>query len=310
MQISLGIAAPEWCAGPAFASSHFESLPVIEDKKEVFTEPHTNASKMRPIMAAAYHNRTRSLLCRLPDVILVGVMQHADPVSLECLRRCSRIFLRLFPAACSSERDFSMNVEQWPWPTSMLSLLPEEKESLLSLLAKDQYCQICLTARQSRGWQERLKAATKVYLHCSGCQKDHPVCLFSAKQRQCPQSTRICIGHEGYLRLCEHVTVPWCRLVSFARRMSILRVGIFRLTYCQQPKHLNACRQGRRFFDFACLDPWYCSRCPSIWGYYPMTQTKTYYSVEMNWSVHLPLATTRDRHLGAEELAQGLEKLR
>lgn len=57
-------------------------------------------------------------------------------------------------------------------------------------------------------------------MHCSGCDRDYPLCLFSAAQRQVLPEKRICIGREGHVRLCQHKTVklstvqrvvPWIR---------------------------------------------------------------------------------------------------
>lgn len=48
-----------------------------------------------------------------------------------------------------------------------------------------------------------------VYLHCSGCGEDHASGYFSATQRALPSTSRICIGREGFIRLCEHKTMKW-----------------------------------------------------------------------------------------------------
>ncbi|KAK3381124.1 hypothetical protein B0H63DRAFT_523856 [Podospora didyma] len=51
---------------------------------------------IHPVVGAALHNLTYSPLCSLPDHIRLRIMTQAGPVSLFCLRRTSRIFLRLF----------------------------------------------------------------------------------------------------------------------------------------------------------------------------------------------------------------------
>ncbi|KAK3379638.1 hypothetical protein B0T24DRAFT_695498 [Lasiosphaeria ovina] len=48
-----------------------------------------------------------------------------------------------------------------------------------------------------------------MYLHCAGCGEDHAAGYFSAKQRALPPELRLCIGREGFVRICDHTTVQW-----------------------------------------------------------------------------------------------------
>lgn len=45
--------------------------------------PLLDASKLHPLMAAAYHNKTESPLCRLSDAVLVRLLQLCDNVTVE-----------------------------------------------------------------------------------------------------------------------------------------------------------------------------------------------------------------------------------
>jgi len=59
------------------------------------------------------------------------MMRLMDPVTLECLRRCSRIFLHLFPIACASPQEFDASwLWRFPWPISALKFRPEEKDKI------------------------------------------------------------------------------------------------------------------------------------------------------------------------------------
>ncbi|KAK4452507.1 hypothetical protein QBC34DRAFT_422719 [Podospora aff. communis PSN243] len=73
---------------------------------------------MHPLIEASHHNTTKSPLCRLPDEVLIRLMQLSGKVTVECLRRCSRTFLRLFPDMCSRSSTLECSVrgaegERW-----------------------------------------------------------------------------------------------------------------------------------------------------------------------------------------------------
>lgn len=191
--------------------------------------------EMHPLMAAAHHNGTKSSLCRLPDAILIRLMRHhCDPVATECLRRTSRVFLALFHEAfAKNEAQFfsTQHIERLPWPTSNIPFLvfsSKERDTFLSLLARDAYCRNCLAARGRADWEARVAHLTKRYLHCVGCGVDRPACLFSAAERKKGEGTgmvvtgeeggMMCIGHQGHVRLCQHVVVKWDRLVAEAEQ--------------------------------------------------------------------------------------------
>jgi hypothetical protein len=61
---------------------------------------------------------------------------------------------------------------------------------------------------------------TSHYMHCSGCRVDHPVGLFSAAQRRVPSRKRVCIGREGFVRLCDHKVVTWVKVASIAMEIT------------------------------------------------------------------------------------------
>lgn len=210
-------------------------------------------SGMDALVAAIFHNEQCSRLCRLPDELLLIVMKELDYLSIQCLRRASRTFLRLYssPEFSSSHllsfRNYSSSCEfGWlnPWPEPDIHLF--NKQQLASVLSRDTggYCNDCRSARCSPSWQHRVDQLTTETLHCSGCQIDHPKILFSARQRREPQSiSRICIGHEGYVRFCEHRVIKWAEVALPAFGLSQLDTGspdrqarIF-LPRCYDPSH-------------------------------------------------------------------------
>ncbi|KAK3353756.1 hypothetical protein B0T25DRAFT_220623 [Lasiosphaeria hispida] len=288
--------------------------------------PEKRKQEPHPLMAAAHHNRTQSPLCRLPDQVLVRLMQLSDKVTVECLRRCSRLFLRLFPTACEAARDCDgHNIDRFPWPTSELStFLPEEKTELLSLIAGDEYCKDCLAARHASNWQARVTALTKTNLHCSKCNADHPACLFSARERKKKLSKRICIGHQGHLRLCKHVKVPWSSITSGAEKR-VQTAGppapYRSLVDCKRSSHVRACRNRRPFLDFLrvsapkssrthtlCCPPHPIISCalkksPNVPGTMALV-------LRILWSGHIgPLERGRDGRFQADELERGVKQL-
>ena len=190
---------------------------------------HHHPGEMHPLMAAAHHNYTKSPLCRLPDAILIRLMRHhCDLVAIECLRRTSRVFLALFHEAFTNNNEdeaaqhyFStQDTHILPWPTSEIPFSffsRQEADTFLSLLAREAYCGDCLAARGRADWEARVARLTKRYLPCVGCGVDRPACLFSAAERKRGEDM-MCIGHQGHVRLCQHVVVKWDRLVSEAKQ--------------------------------------------------------------------------------------------
>lgn len=78
-----------------------------------------------------------------------------------------------------------------------------------------QYCTACTTAASSlrtarNGADERPSTDALPFITCGGgCGSEHRAHLFSAEQRQRPDDERICIGREGRIQLCEHVSFGW-----------------------------------------------------------------------------------------------------
>lgn len=70
--------------------------------------------------------------------------------------------------------------------------------------ASIRYCRSCQIARAASGYAERV-ARLMDRLYCTACECEHPAILFSLSSRQNLSSSRACIAHEGYLRVCPHL---------------------------------------------------------------------------------------------------------
>ncbi|CAH0050848.1 unnamed protein product [Clonostachys solani] len=164
---------------------------------------------MDPLMAAASHNLTCSRLCQLPEDILIGIMKFLGPLDMQCLRRASRLFLRLY---CDFSFVESHDVEKfWHWRSEYQNWLSPDSSywpklsgpALLSRLERDvqALCNICRSMRAKSDWASRAEKLSTESLYCSGS-------LFSPEERR-KIDGRICIGREGHIRLCDHKVLTW-----------------------------------------------------------------------------------------------------
>lgn len=194
--------------------------------KPIRPEAYLIAQGIDPIVAASHYNLTSSPLCRLPDELLLDIMELVDPAGLQCLRRVSRIFLRLFGSSKFKSAHFIIPRSHYfrtpPWTEHHAGThtgCPGMKE-LSALLRKDRFCSRCLQVRQFGRKHKQFRALVDKQLYCSGCKKKHPAALFSASQRRMnwrwwKSSTRVCIAHEGYIRACQHIVIRWSDIESW-----------------------------------------------------------------------------------------------
>lgn len=187
---------------------------------------------MDPLVAAMWHNENLSLLHRLPDRLLLKIIEMLSDTSVECIRRVARRFPPLCvrevmsPLRGSRPRLSETGPLNWPRFGSSSYLRPQ----FLQLIDRDEYCDDCQAAWKSPGWEQRLHLLTE-YIHCSACDADHPACLFSATQRLKPARMRYCIAHEGYMRICDH------------------DAGTFRLSRLLNPEHRHPWYQRKQKND-------------------------------------------------------------
>lgn len=171
------------------------------------------------------------------------------------------------------------------WPSPRVGLLsPSQTSTLRALLARDaasspHLCSDCRALRKRPDWPARLALVTSRRLFCGGgCRAWHPTSCFSPAQRAASPSVRVCIGREGHVRLCRHVTLSWttvAALVPLARSRQPHESDwegpsqALMVAECRHPSHLpgpqhrmtGQFRSSQYRFPSAWLDP--TRRCPA-----------------------------------------------
>ncbi|OAA38490.1 Cyclin-like F-box [Beauveria brongniartii RCEF 3172] len=185
----------------------------------------------------AYKNQIWSPLLRLPDKTLIVLMKSLDLDSLLRLRHTSRIFMWLFSSEASfkdyhltpdkdEDKDrFQDTARIWTPPSLWF------KNQAVSSLGR--MCLECATKRKGDVLGKALLKSMPE-LHCSRCSTTHRVMHFSREQRLLPETDyRVCIGHEGYFVLCNHVNMTWQQVKSreHDRALPVLT--------CQNQEHIH-----------------------------------------------------------------------
>lgn len=250
-----------------------------------------------PLVAAMWHNENLSLLLSLPDSLLLKIIGMLSNTGVECIRRVAR----RFPPLCVREimnplRGNNPRVSEtgpFNWPT--IGTHSYFRPQFLNLIDRDEYCGDCQSARRSRQWEQRLGTLIE-YIHCSACGADHPACLFSATQRLKPARLRYCIGHEGFMRVCEHGggIISLSRLALMKRRRPWPQTRKpWTKILCKDPSHRIPCSraQGGAFPEskHSC-GSWkgLCRGCrwPSIIGHHDGGEHPEVFDIR--WAAHIP----------------------
>lgn len=99
------------------------------------------------------------------------------------------------------------------------SLHAAQLEEAASRLRRDLLCASCQLGynnRKRHGLSVTCKFSAPKgdgeWLHCSGCQVDHLSTVFSCEEKMKPCSERLCLGRQGYVRLCEHDIITWAEI--------------------------------------------------------------------------------------------------
>ncbi|KAK3939607.1 hypothetical protein QBC46DRAFT_409020 [Diplogelasinospora grovesii] len=258
-----------------------------------------------PLVARMLHNLHCSPLTGLLEELLVVIMKYVDPVGMQCLRRTSRHFLRLYEGrecdkCYSTASRLLPGLTQpslfvfCPWPSSdwRCNVWDTVREHLKVALIKDidavGYCPDCTAVRRNKRDfnMARLKLTDK-WLHCSGCKQDHPLFLFSPTQRDASDDVRICIGREGLVRLCDHKIITWECLEDFVggmrplqSKLPVTSLGYIKALFhdCDHPTHYS--------HDECPVQNWGPACELMAWGGEEDVILNFY------WSGHLPLPST------------------
>lgn len=200
------------------------------------TPPLPCPTSLDPLVKRAYHNVAVSLLCRIPDDVLHRIMAHLDTLSLNCLRRTSRIFLRLFEA----HRVRGYRTHARPWQCIAYVHYNYAKD-MRARLSADKYCAACDLMRYRSHHTSRGAELYRRDMYCNGCVDIHSIGLFSAHERgQSDTRRRVCIAHEGHMRVCEHRVVTWADIERWSGYLEV-KSQSYRVVLCSAENHLSEC---------------------------------------------------------------------
>lgn len=178
-----------------------------------------------------------SPLCRIPDELLLLIMERLRGPDLASLRRTSRIFLRLFQ---DGRFRLVRTVDRGPWPR-MRYLTYVDKRDLRQRLLEDKYCSSCYGMRMAVKKGPVGQALCRAPLYCAGCGGPHSAGLFSPWERAIGDPTRrICIAHEGHLRVCQHRVITWSDIQRWSSFLSP-ELPSYKALVCRAQSHLSQC---------------------------------------------------------------------
>lgn len=181
---------------------------------------------MDVLAARGLYNASCSPLCRLPEDVIVRIMSHLEWEDLYFLRHTSRVFLRLFslrdefsflrdPDAMAGNNN-SLYVLSTPWIPSAFPFTNCLRQDHVDALQQwSSWARRCRPARESCQGCRDYGAFRyhDMFLHCTACRADHPVSMFSGKMISVDDKdimdNRVCVAHEGHVRLCKHKMVDW-----------------------------------------------------------------------------------------------------
>ena len=247
---------------------------------------------MDPLPARALYNHKFSRLYNLPREVLLQIMHHLkhDTVGFFMLRCASRLFchmasleefqpegppegsyrFRLWCRYCKAPHDRPCEYlspdhgRDLGMHTLSLDYLQRRERALIRhLLEKDRLCDRCraeklhekerFTWGSCKFWEDRWEGK-----RCSGCKQEHSGKLFSPTELNKDDETRVCIGREGYVRVCSHLTLTWAEVERgvlsirqmMQRKREMNQAITFRcieLARCRHQSHANdGCRWVQR----------------------------------------------------------------
>ncbi|OIW28206.1 hypothetical protein CONLIGDRAFT_681184 [Coniochaeta ligniaria NRRL 30616] len=168
---------------------------------------------------------------------------HADPTFLKHAVQATESYGMVRCALAHPNHNLRTSM---PWFRERFDVLPDAtRNTLCRYLRKDQICPSCLkhcelngaanghsgkipygsavwTGCKFRSWSLHVGYGHR---HCWACMSAHPTLPFSPSQASLKKLTtdpgRVCIGREGCIRLCQHMTVTW----SEVERLMVERRG-------------------------------------------------------------------------------------
>lgn len=172
------------------------------------------------IVAAVYQNHTQSSLVRLPDELIVAIMERVDHHDVLRLRQVSRDFMRLFSQSFRKYHliDAHDRESALCWPGSGPRLWIGSQASISEPMISAPY----MPPVRNLGRKGDAGTTGNSLKAChSSTARDatwkHRTFYFSARQRhEANDDERICKAHEGCLKLCGHISARWDTAQRFA----------------------------------------------------------------------------------------------
>lgn len=172
-----------------------------------------------PLMRSWVENAMNSTFSSLPEEILLIIFDHADLVSLYCLRRVCRTFRRLI-----YEPKFWRRVQPYGpfYGEHYCELGKLEQKQLVLLLQRDGMCHWCRLQGKymkishfkrkwdfSLGDRCRFRPSKAPRVYCPACRSDHDHREFEEAEQRLFKTHRMCVGRRGAVQLCEHIHISW-----------------------------------------------------------------------------------------------------
>ncbi|KAJ9155588.1 hypothetical protein NKR23_g1965 [Pleurostoma richardsiae] len=223
-------------------SSASDPSPVAEPLSDSSPRISETCEEEDSWVSAARQNKAQSLLfSRLPEELLLKIMTSLTLSGLYLLRHTSRVFMRLFEDPCfDTVRDRPrLEHERDVWSHVDVDLLQRlnraEYRHLGKRIARDIYCRPCFGFLNKEG-DAAVQRARRQPWGCGACDADHGKALFSPAQRHIPRRHRRCIGREGHVRVCRHMTLSWADVELWGRMDDQLREQAEHIV-CQHASH-------------------------------------------------------------------------
>ncbi|KAK1983078.1 hypothetical protein LZ30DRAFT_715574 [Colletotrichum cereale] len=217
---------------------NFEALPYSDDQPDDQPSPISQRLEVSPWEVNFDWNLHQSRIIRLPDELLLRIMQAAEPAELYMLRQVSFTFWRIYQS--KEFNRFYRDYRDVPYLSTRKSGWAADDRTV-QRAKKNAFCAECLPKRRSR--QNKLDRKDLIQsqkLYCSHCRTKHGRLSFSIQQRFTSQQTRRCIASEGSLRLCPHLTIS---AASIWREANMLASGVDNNECSLDGKVFRRCQQ-------------------------------------------------------------------
>lgn len=172
-----------------------------------------------PLVGDAFVNQVHSPLVRLPDNVLVAIMDHLTPQDVAMLRHVSRDFMRIFHQHPHFQKYHATMEKKWLTTKSSLWAIPDPSIFFPGQSTSEwaKLCGHCVTVRGGDVLGKSLLVGMPT-LYCNGCRTNHRTMHFSAWQREgSTDDDRVCLGHEACLEVDPGLLISWRRAVAMSR---------------------------------------------------------------------------------------------